>query len=150
MKIASHGLTVQSATPVDARIFQRQAMDGETTHPVVQISTTSMPDSTGDYGSGAVDVLGPNDVFLTLVEFGAAEVASPLFATKGLPKTLNPNDFSRDALQRVQKGQSGMQFWFSEAGRAFCLYIVLGSHANRRRLMPKATAMVQSLQIGPN
>lgn len=147
MRIAAHGLAVQSVEPVDARIYRRQEADGDLTHPVVHVCTVSMPDERGDYGSGAVDRLGAGDVFVSLVEFGPDEAGSPLFAQQGRPSVIDPAQFSMNGLQRVQQGQSGAQYFFTEVGRAFCLYVVLGSHANRRSLAAKATGMVRGLQI---
>jgi hypothetical protein len=36
-------------------------------------------------------------------------------------------DFAPNALQRVLPGLLGGQWFFTEHGRAFCLYVVLGS-----------------------
>lgn len=147
MRIKAHGLAVDTEAKLDARIYRRAELDGDSTSPIVHLCTAAMPDDRGDYGSGAVDVLTGEDVFVSLVEFGPDEADTPLFAAKGRPTVIDPDDFDVNALQRVQLGQSGKQYWFTEGGRAFCLYIVLGSHANRRRLATKAAAMVQALQI---
>ncbi len=45
-------------------------------------------------------------------------------------------------------GQGGAQSFFSERGRAFCLYVVLGSYAARTRLVPRADAFYRTLEIG--
>lgn len=147
MRIQAHGLAVDTESRVDARIYRRQPEEGDQTHPIVHLCTAAMPDDRGDYGSGAVDRLGAEDVFVSLVEFTADEADSPLFATKGRPRMIHPEDFDVNALQRVQQGQSGKQYWFTEGGRPFCLYVVLGSHANRVRLVAKAAELVSALQI---
>ncbi|MFV0460849.1 MAG: hypothetical protein ACK5MT_19000 [Actinomycetales bacterium] len=149
MRIQAHGLAVETTARLDARIYRRAPeLAEDVTRPIVHLCTVAMPTERGDYGSGAVDRLSPEDVFVSLVEFGPGEVDTPLFATKGRPTSIDPDDFDPNALQRVQNGQSGKQYFFTEAGRAFCLYVVLGSHANRRRLAATAATMVQSLQIG--
>jgi hypothetical protein len=40
-----------------------------------------------------------------------------------------------------------VQRFFSQSGRAFCLYVVLGSHARRGVLAPRAEAVVRSLSV---
>ena len=45
------------------------------------------------------------------------------------------------------RGQSGCQRFFSVAGRAFCLYVVLGSHARRTLLTPRVNAVLASLRV---
>lgn len=148
MRITAHSLAVDTETPLDARIYRRAVEDdGAATHPIVHLCTTAMPEDRGDYGSGAVDELTGQDVFISLVEFDAADAGKGLFSTQGRPPTIDPSAFSSQALQRVQNNQSGAQFWFTEEGRPFCLYVVLGSHANRVALARKATELVQSLQI---
>jgi hypothetical protein len=47
----------------------------------------------------------------------------------------------------VIKGQAGAQFFFSDAGRAFCLYVVLGSYARRGALVPKVNAVLAGVRI---
>ena len=49
----------------------------------------------------------------------------------GIPRALSPDDFSPGVLQRAIRGQAGVQRFFHEPGRAFCLYVVLGSFARR-------------------
>ena len=151
MKIQAHGLTVQAPTGLDARIYRRKPEhDDERTHPIVHLCTRSMPEDRGDYGSGVVDLLTADDVFISLMEFGPESVDTPLFAHKGMPAGFDQATFSQQALQRTLTGQSGAQYRFSEAGRAFCLYVVLGSHVNRRRLMARVKALVDTLQIEPS
>jgi hypothetical protein len=52
-------------------------------------------------------------------------------------------------MQRPLPGQSGAQFFFTEAGRAFCLYVVLGSHARRRQLVPEVNLVLSALSVTP-
>jgi hypothetical protein len=52
-------------------------------------------------------------------------------------------------LQRAIKGQAGAQRFFHDAGRAFCLYVVLGAFANRRTLVPAVNQVLATLTVGP-
>ncbi len=148
MRINAHGLAVETAEALDARIFRRTPETAdEVTRPVVHLCTRAMPESRGDYGSGAVDLLGPQDVFVSLVDFGPEAAGTPLFSHQGLPADFATRTFQPQALQRTLAGQSGAQFWFTERGRGFCLYVVLGSHANRGRLVPTVRRLVSTLRI---
>jgi hypothetical protein len=105
-----------------------------------------MPDDHGDFGTGVVDVLGPEDVFVALLEYGTDVAGRGLFEKQGMP-TLAPSQFSPDRLQRHLPGLSASQHFFSTGGRAFCLFTVLGSHARRMATVPRAVSLVRSLEV---
>jgi hypothetical protein len=42
---------------------------------------------------------------------------------------------------------SASQQFFSQGGRAFCLFTVLGSHARRMASVPRAAQLVRTIQI---
>ena len=44
-------------------------------------------------------------------------------------------------------GRSASQHFFSEGGRAFCLFTVLGSHSRRMATVPRAAAVVKTLTV---
>jgi hypothetical protein len=121
----------------------------ERTYPVVHLANFGIPDDRGDFGSGAVELMKSDDLFITLFEYGPECVGQALFATQGLPRELRPDQFSPNALQRTITGQSGLQIFFTEAGRAFCLFIALGSHENRAALVKKANAALATITIQP-
>ena len=161
--VAAHGFTVEAPAGWEVRIFRRPAADevaaspadgppaprGETTHPVVHCSTVAMPADIGDFGSSGVDRLGPDDAFVVVFDYGPESVGQPLFANKGMPRTLEPSDFDPNMLQRTVLGQAGYQAFFTEAGRACCLYVVIGSYANRRRVAPRVNELLAGLTIAP-
>jgi hypothetical protein len=97
---------------------------------LLHAATVPLPAQRGDFGSGVVELLGPDDVFLSLFEYDAQDATQALFAAQGLPVP-RPSDFSTAVLQRTQLGHSGAQFFFSTQGRPFCLHAVLGSHSRR-------------------
>jgi hypothetical protein len=147
VQLRAHGLTVAVPRAWDARVYRRDPEEvDERTFAIVHAGTFPLPRDRGDYGSGAVDVMGPDDVFVSLLEHDPEAVGTALFRRKGLPK-IRPSDFEPGALQRTLTGQSGCQYFFSTERRAFCLYVVLGSHARRVRLVPKARKLVAGLSI---
>lgn len=159
-ELSALGVTVELPTGWEGRIFRRPefgdltataddpaAPPGATTHSVVHLSTISLPTDVGDFASGAVDLLGPDDALIVLFEYEASSVNQPLFSRQGIPRVLSSDDFSTRVLQRSLAGQSGVQVFFSERGRAYCLYVVLGSHERRRAVVPLVNGVLASLEI---
>jgi len=143
------GLAVTLPPGWDGRIYQRPADPGATTHPILHAATIPLPPVRGDFGGGAVDLLGADDVFLSLLEYHPDSVSQALYrATGGVPG-LTPDQFNPFALQRVVPGQAGCQQFFGCGGRAFCLYVVIGGFANRVALTPQANAVLSSVHVEP-
>lgn len=150
MKIRHRGLGVTLPPGWDARIYRRTDDDvAATTHAVLHAGNFALPGDRGDYGSGAVERMGPGHVLVVLLEHHPAAVGTPLFANAGLPRTLTASMFSPHQLQRTISGQAGTQVFFHEAGRAFCLYVVLGSHLRRNALVPAVNELLAELEILP-
>ena len=98
--------------------------------PRVHIANFPLPPVRGDFGSGAVEQMIDGDVLVCLLEESSGAVGSRLHGHEGIPRVL-ADDFSPSAMQRPLKGQSGTQAFFHVHGRAFVLYVVMGSHASR-------------------
>lgn len=147
MRVQQLGLTVEVPAGWDVRVFQRPTEDGSSANPVMHLATFPLPDSRGDFGSGAVERMHADDVLVVLFEYDREAAATPLFATAGRPRP-KPGDFSTRQLQRTLPGQGGVQYFYTEAGRAFCLYVVLGSHARRTELVPQVTRLLAGLTVG--
>lgn len=162
-QLEAHGLTISTPPGWEGRIFVRPAHgevttstaggppapEGEKTLPLVHVATIPLPPDVADYGNPAVEDLGPDDALIVLKEFGPAEAGTALFATEGLPRVLDPDSFDEAALLRTLAGQAGLQVFFHEAARAFCLYVVLGSSANRAQLVAAVNSVLASVQIEP-
>jgi hypothetical protein len=118
-------------------------------YPVGQFATFPIPDDIGDFGSGAVTLMGPDDVFATLFEYGPESLGTALFSSQGRPSLFSSDDFSPVRLRRGIPGQSGTQRFFTESGRPFSFYAVLGSHVRRSSLVPSVNELISSLSISP-
>ena len=132
------------STPAD--LAQHTLAEEDDTRPVLHACTRGMPTARGDFGTGVVDLLGPDDIFVALVDYGTEVADQGLFEKQGMPR-LAPSQFGPNRLQRPLPGLSASQHFFSSGGRAFCLFTVLGSHARRMASVPRAVALVSSLQI---
>lgn len=146
--IGAHGITARLPAGFEGRIFVRPASVG-VTYPVGQFATFPIPDDIGDFGSGAVTVMGPSDVFATLFEYGPESVGTALFAQQGRPVSLTAAHFSPMTLRRGIPGQSGTQWFFTESGRPFSFYAVLGDHSLRTSLVPHVNTLLSSLTLSP-
>jgi hypothetical protein len=143
------GLTVDPPAGWEATIYRRQPLPGERTYPVVHAATVPIPTDRGDYGSGVVERLGPDDVFVAVLEFGPDAAGSRLFSGLRAVPGVTPDSFRPRQLQRTIRGQAGVQRFFTVAGRAFCLYAVVGSVANRVPLAARANQLIGSLGVSP-
>ena len=169
MKLIAHGLEADLLAGWEGRISLRRPLVSaappvspgaaiqtdrakhvvEQTHPVMHLANFPLPERRGDFGSGAVDQMGSGHVLVVLFEYGSESVGQALFRRRGVPSRLRPDMFSASALQRTVAGQAGTQVFFTEAGRAFCLYVVLGLHREATTLVPLANRTLSATRILP-
>jgi hypothetical protein len=135
-QIAAMGMAVTAPPGWEAAIYRRQAVHGAITYPVMHAATIALPASRADYGGG-------------LLEFGPEAASTPLFSALRSVPGLTPDAFRPQQLQRTIRGQAGVQRFFSVGGRAFCLYAVLGSIANRVKGAARANELIGSFRIDP-
>ncbi len=149
VSLQAHGIDAPLPSGFEGRIFVRGAVGQEVPYPVAHFATFPLPADTADFGGGAVNLMGPNDIFAVLFEYGPESLGRALFARRGMPRLLSPGDFRPYLLRRGLGGQSGTQWFFTEAGRPFTLYAVLGSHARRNALVPRLNSLLGSVAIAP-
>lgn len=160
MKLAAHGIAANLPDGWEGSIAaeQQDLVEAQihafglterspATLPVAHFATFGLPATRSDFGGAVVGDMGPDDVFVSLLEYASEEADSELFSQQGMPWRLNARNFSPRMLQRGVRGQSGLQVFFSERGRAFCLYIVLGSTADTDRLVRRVEQVLATIQI---
>lgn len=140
------GATTRGAADPAALRSARMAGLTVTAPPSLHLSTSSMPRDRGDFGSGAVDRLGADDVFVAVIEYGPENLGTALFAP-AMPRRVAPADFDPNGLQRAMPGQSGMQRFCTENGRPICLYVVLGAHRRALTLCSKVNAVLPRISV---
>jgi uncharacterized surface protein with fasciclin (FAS1) repeats len=148
--VSSSRLTPQEAASpkVESQpTSESAAPEGATTNTVAHIATIALPAGSSDFASDSVDRLGPNDALIVLFEYDREATSEPLFARVGFPRTLQPADFSPAVLQRSVRGQAGVQIFFQEGGRAFCLYVVIGGYDQRAQVVPEVNKVLATMQI---
>jgi hypothetical protein len=147
--LVSQGIRAQLPPGFEGRIFQRPAANGAATYSVAHFSTFPLPNEVADFGGGVTVAMKPTDIFAVLFEYGPESLGRALFARSGPPLALTPADFRPYVLRRGVGGQSGTQWFFTEHGRPFTFYAVLGSHALRATLVPHVNALLQQLAVQP-
>ncbi|HEY6425910.1 MAG TPA: hypothetical protein VIX84_01635, partial [Acidimicrobiales bacterium] len=60
--IQAHGITARLPTGFEGRIFVRSTVGDGVSYPVAHFATFPLPDDVGDFGSGAVTLMGATDV----------------------------------------------------------------------------------------
>lgn len=153
MRLRAEGIDVDVPRGWDGEIYrggnatQRVgSAPGEVEAPVMHLGNFSLPPERGDYGSGAVEMMRSDNVLIVLAEYGADSAGKALFASPGIPR-VRASDFAPHQMQRSMPGQSGAQYFFNHAGRGFCLYVVLGSHARRNDLVVEVNAVLGTLVL---
>jgi hypothetical protein len=149
MRVDAHGISVDAPTGWEVRITRRAAEGhepGSHRRPVLHAATIPLPAVRGDFGGGVTSLLSPQDVFVSLFEHDPQACTKRLFADRGFP-TVEVSDFAPNRLQRSIPGQSGGQWFFQAQGRAFALYVVLGSHARRAELLNKVTPLLRTVKL---
>lgn len=155
--MAAHGLSVRVPSGWDGSITRAPGDHSDldladvgrlgTSNPVLHVASFALPTVRGDYGGGAVERMRPHDIFIALVEFDPQARSTPLFGAEGLPTSLQPAMFHRSTMHRPLPGASGHQRFFHAADRAFALYVALGAHRLRARLVPRVDRVVSTLRI---
>jgi hypothetical protein len=157
--LAAHGISVALPERWEGRLYLRSGQADENEHhaaygwpderanPVLHLANFALPPGRGDFGTGAVELMGEQHAFVSLFEYGAEEAGRPLFSARGFPR-LTVRDFGPNQLQRRLPGQLGCQRFFTERGRAFCLYVVLGSQQRAVSLVQEVHEALARLRVG--
>jgi hypothetical protein len=133
---------------VDRSGFGSAATGGEQpmNNAVLHVASFPLPPNTGDYGGGAVEQMTNKDLLVVLMEHGRESLGTALFEPHGIPRVTS-DEVSTMCLQRLIDGQGGVQKFFTENDRTFCLYVVFGSFARRVRTVPVVNDILDTLTI---
>ena len=146
-KLTRSGIEIELPDGWDGRIYRREAEADAVTRRALHAANFALPPNLGDYAVGAAERMQTGDVLVVLLEFDPDSAGRGLFRTEGLPERLGAGDFSPTAMPRAVPGCTAAQWFFSLAGRAFCLYVVLGSHQERADVLPLVNAVGSTLKV---
>lgn len=119
---------------------------GDVTRPILHAASRPLPRGLADFGGELIDVLGPDDAFVALIDHGPDVAGVGLFARHGRP-TVAPSQFAANRLARYVPGRSAGQWFFTERGHGFCLYAVAGAHSRRMATVPAIARVVASIRV---
>ena len=147
MTLVAGGLRLELPPGWEARVRRQAASQpGRPGNVLLHAATIPLPEERGDFGSGVVERLGPDDAFLAVFEYDAEDASKVLFKAPRIPVP-KPSDFSPDVLQRTIGANTGAQWFFSVSQRAFSMHAVLGSHARRAPGATKLARLLQGLTV---
>lgn len=148
--LATTGMTVTLPPGWEAEIDQGAGRDtggGITlSTPRLHAANFALPPNRGDFGSNAVERMVSGDALICLLEESPEVIGSALYSTEGMPQ-LGAEEFSTSGMQRPIRGQSGAQRFFHQHGRAFALYVVVGSHLSRASVIDEINQVLASIII---
>jgi hypothetical protein len=147
--LRAHGIEAALPSGFEGRIFIRPSTGNHVARPVAHFATFALPAEVGDFGGGAVGLMGPRDIFAALFEYGPESLGTRLFAQTGMPGALTAAHFRPTVLRRGIPGHSGTQWFFTQSGRPFTFYAVLGDHERRVHLVPQVNALLQAIAVSP-
>jgi hypothetical protein len=108
-------------------------------------------DDRSSFGSRSTAAMPASGAFVALVEYRAGAGLRPgkgLFASRRIALPLDPTRFAATGLAHPRPGQAGLQHFFTQAGRPFCLYVVIaGARTARRHHLALVDRMLRSLRI---
>jgi hypothetical protein len=147
VRIADRGLALEVPSGWEARIFVPAAPPPAINLPIVHASSVVLPTARSSFATEATPSLGSAGVLISLVEFEAALAGVGLYAARGIPSGLRRAELDPAALQVPHPRQGGVQRFFSEAGRAFCLYVVAGLGPGLAERLGRANDVIASLRV---
>jgi hypothetical protein len=147
MKLAAYGIDIDLPRGWSGRLFSRQ--DGAAT---LHVANYALALSDGEFGDRSTDGMRSGAIFFSLTEYrpGAGlRAGHGLFSATGIPRRLDPSQFSVRGLAHPRAGQVGSQHFFTTAERPFCLYVVLAGHrTERRRQLAAVDHVLETLRVG--
>jgi hypothetical protein len=141
VRLAAFRVALELPSGWEGRIYRR---DGG--RPIIHAANFALPPDDGDFATGATERMPRDGVVLVLAEYEPALAGTALFAAPGPPR-IDSADLSPASMLRRLPGQAGVQRFFSQAGRAFSAYLVIGSASRARELVPTAGAVLATMTV---
>ncbi len=148
MKLDAHGLRIELPPRWSGRIFARTGGVATLHAGDFQVALHD-----GEFGDKSTARMPARASFVALTEYrrgSGLEPGAGLFSARHLPLPLDPVGFASNRLAHVRPGQVGMQHFFTQSMRPFCLYLVLaGPRHTRRAQLAVLDHVLATLRIDP-
>ena len=149
MILAKDGISVDLPRGWEGRAFVPAVPAPALTYPVLHAATFALPPDDSSYGGGLARAMGAEGTMFSLVEFDPALAGDTLFREGRLPIVVRPSELSPSALQVRRPGHAGVQRFFAESRRAFCLYTIVGSSDDRPGRVRELNGVLATLRVEP-
>jgi hypothetical protein len=141
------GVTIELPPGFEGRIFRRPPVGRAVPGTVVHCATFPVPAGAADFWGGATPAMGPDDVFVVLFEYGPESLGRALFRAVGLPRPVSAGELTPFRLRRGIDGQAGGQWFFTDAGRPWSLYVVVGAFERRALLARRVNELLAGVEL---
>jgi hypothetical protein len=148
-RLASHGIAVDVPKGWEGRIFVPDLDPPAINLPILHLTDAVLTVERSSYAPELAARAGGSGTLVALLEFDHHLANVGLYAPRGLHLPLTRERFHHRALQFPSRVQEGHQRFFSEGGRAFCLYVVLGTGRGADRRLSEVNRTLSSLEIRP-
>jgi len=148
-RLASHGIAIEVPKGWEGRIFVPDLDPPAINLPILHLTDTVLTLERSSYAPELAARAGGTGTLVALLEFDHTLADVGLYAPQGLHLPLSRERFHQKALQFPSRVQEGHQRFFSQGGRAFCLYVVLGTGRGVDRRLADVNGALASLEIEP-
>jgi hypothetical protein len=147
MRTSAHGLSIEVPRGWEARIVRRPD-----SAPFLHLASFALHADAGQFGAAITGRMGPDSAFAALVEYLVDPDVTPgagLFGSRWKPR-VGLHEFRHNQLQVMRPGHLGVQRFFTEAGRPYCLYAVIAPVRRRpAQLAGELSAVLRTLRFHP-
>jgi hypothetical protein len=144
MALSAHGIRLDVPPGWEGRIYRRADAGSQ---PVMHAASIPLVPGDGDFATGTAAQLPIDGALMVLCEYDPALAGTGMFDHRP-PRAFDPAEASPNHLLRRIPGQAGYQRFFTESGRAFGLYVVVGSHVRPGAVvLPHVNTVLGSLAI---
>jgi len=147
--LSSHGITIEVPNGWEGRMFVPDVPPPAVNLPVLHLTNTVLTHERSSFAPELAARGGGTGALVALLEFEHTLADRGLYAPQSIDLPLGRDRFHPRALQVPSLVQEGHQRFFSRHGRAFCLYVVLGTGSGADHRLHTVNEALASLRIEP-
>jgi hypothetical protein len=148
-RLSSHGIAIDVPTGWEGRMFVPDLDPPAINLPILHLTDAVLTVERSSYAPELAARAGGTGILVALLEFDHRLADVGLYEPQGLHLPLTRDRFHPKALQFPSRVQEGHQRFFSQGGRAFCLYVVLGTGRGADQRLADANRALETLQVDP-
>ncbi len=142
MSLTGYGISIDLPPRWDGTIYRRAGGD-----PTMHAANFPLPPDDADFANLAIGDMPPSGVVLVLTEYDRSLAGAGLFAHAGMPLPVERRALRARAFTHLQPGRLGAQRFCTVSGRAFCLYVVVGTSPDPGTLLRRANAVLSTVRV---